>query len=387
MSKKLTYQEKLLQMAKRHKKSTGKHVFIGLGILLLFIFGFELFFTPNSGEAEKKPEAVFTASFVGDMMFGRHVQDVERIYGVDHLFKYVKPYFEESDYVTGNFENPVLTRDEKSYEKIDKQIHLYTGIESIQALKKLNFTNINLANNHIMDYGEEGLLNTTSELKRLGLDFVGAGKNLEEATNVHYSEFNGLKVATLGYTDVLVEGFSALGYRGGVARMDPKEILPIIHDASENADLVFVNVHWGEEYDKDPHPRQRKLGKAMIDAGADVIIGHHPHVLSEVEKYKNGIIFYSLGNFIFDQGWTRTKDSALVQYHLLNDGTGRFEIIPLRIRGAQPYVTKNKYYQKKIMLQLTRNQSTDHFKKESGKIIIDLDHSEVKQKEGTNSEQ
>src|SRR5690625_7280917 len=107
----------------------------------------------------------------------------------------------------------------------------------------------------------------------------------------------------------------------------------------------------------------------MVDVGADAIIGHHAHVLSEVEQYKNGVIFYGLGNFIFDQGWSRTKDSALVQYDLLSDGTGRFEIVPLRISGAQPYPTKNKYHQMKIRKQLTRNQPMENIRNEDGKLI------------------
>lgn len=387
MSKKLTYQEKILQAAKRHKKSTGKHALLGLAVLLVFIFGFELFYSPSEAKVAEDAESEFTATFVGDMMFGRHVQDAKDLHGTDHLFKYVEDFFETSDYATGNFENPILTLEEENYEELDKQIHLHAEKESIETLQKLGFTTVNLANNHTMDYGEEGLLDTTSEFERIGLDYVGAGQDLEEATEIHYAEYDDLTVATLGYTDALVEGFSALGYRAGVARLDPAEVLPKIKEASENADLVFVNVHWGQEYDKDPHPRQKKLGRAMVDAGADVIIGHHPHVLQEVEKYNNGIIFYSLGNFIFDQGWTRTKDSAIVQYHLMDDGTGRFEITPLRIRGAQPYVTKNKYYQEKIMLQLTGNQSSDQFTKENGQLIIDVDHSGVKEKEGSSHEQ
>ena len=87
-----------------------------------------------------------------------------------------------------------------------------------------------------------------------------------------------------------------------------------------NADLVVVNMHWGQEYSTSATSRQTELAKAVIDAGADVIIGHHPHVLQSFDVYNDGIIFYSLGNFVFDQGWTRTKDSAMVQYHLAEDG-------------------------------------------------------------------
>lgn len=377
MSRKLTYQEKILQMGKRHKKSAGKHVLIGLIITVMFIIGFQIFFSPSTAEVEKNPDSKFTATFVGDMMFGRHVQDVTKRRGTAYLFDKMKPYFENADYVTGNLENPVLKNDEANYEKLDKQIHLHTNPEAVQTLKKMNFTTINLANNHMMDFGEAGLQDTLEELNATGLDYVGAGKDLEEATTIDYQEINGLTIATLGFTDAYVEGFSALGYRGGIAAATPENIFPAIEEANENADLVFVNIHWGQEYDKEPHPRQKKLAHAMIDVGVDAIIGHHSHVLSEVEQYKDGVIFYGLGNFIFDQGWSRTKDSALVQYDLLNDGTGRFEIVPLRISGAQPYPTKNKYYQMKIRKQLTRNQPAENFKSEDGKLILEVDHSGV----------
>lgn len=380
MSRKLTYQEKLLQMGKRQKKSAGKHVVIGLIVIVLFIIGFQLFFSPDVAEVEKQADSEFTATFVGDMMFGRNVEKVTKRHGTAYLFDMMKPYFDNADYSSGNFENPILKDDEENYEKIDKQIHLHTGADAIHALKELDFTMVTLANNHMMDFGAKGLQDTVDELDDVGLNHVGAGNNLEEATAVDYQEINGLTIATLGYTDALVEGFSALGHRPGVARATPENIFPMIEEAHEQADLVFVNIHWGVEYDNQPHPRQTELAKAMIDVGADAIIGHHSHVLSEVEKYKDGVIFYGLGNFIFDQGWSRTKDSAIVQYDLLSDGTGRFEITPLRIRGAQPYVTKNKYYQMKIRRQLTNNQPDENFKRDDGKLILEVDHSDVLEK-------
>ena len=387
MSRKLTYKEKIQQMAKRQKKSAGKHVIISLVVCVLFIIGFQLFYSPDVAKVEKRSDSTFTAAFVGDMMFGRNVLDVTDRYGTDHLFEKVKPLFANADYASGNFENPVLKQDEENYEKIDKQIHLHTNADAAQALKRANFSIVNLANNHMMDFGVEGLNDTISVMDEAGLNHVGAGNDVGEATAIDYQEINGLTVATLGYTDTLVEGFSALGYRGGVARATPENIFPLIEEANKEADLVFVNIHWGAEYDNQPHPRQTELARAMIDVGADAIIGHHAHVLSEVEKYKDGVIFYGLGNFIFDQGWSRTKDSAVVQYDLLKDGTGRFEIIPIRIRGAQPYVTNNKYYQLKIHKQLTKNQPAKNFKKEDGRLILEVDHSDVLGKRGSESGQ
>ncbi|MFD1068027.1 CapA family protein [Oceanobacillus locisalsi] len=387
MSRKLTYQEKILRMGKRQKKTAGKHVAIGLAVIVLFIIGYQFFSSSDVAEVEERDDSEFTAAFVGDIMFGRHVQDVTEKYGATYPFEKVKPFFDNADYVSGNLENPILLQDEDNYEPIDKMIRLHADADAAHALSEMNFTMLNLANNHMMDYGAEGLNETISELNNAGLDHVGAGENVEEATAVDYQEVNGLTIATLGYTDALVEGFSALGYRPGVARALPDNIFPMIEEANQNADLVFVNMHWGVEYDNQPHPRQTELAKAMIDVGADAIIGHHSHVLQEVEKYKDGVIFYGLGNFVFDQGWSRTKDSAMVQYDLLNDGTGRFEITPLRINGSQPYVTENKYNQMKIQMQLMNNQPEENFEKEDGKLILEVDHSDALEGRSTDNGQ
>lgn len=186
MSKKLTYQEKILRMGKRHKKSAGKHVAIGLAVVVVFIIGHKIFFSPDVAQVESRDDSELTATFVGDIMFGRHVEDVTERYGVTYPFEKVKPFFDNADYVSGNFENPILLQDEDNYEQIDKRIHLHTGEEAAQALAEMNFTMLNLANNHMMDYGAEGLTDTISALDSAGLAHVGAGENVEEATAVDY---------------------------------------------------------------------------------------------------------------------------------------------------------------------------------------------------------
>ncbi|ASF40573.1 capsular biosynthesis protein [Halobacillus halophilus] len=376
MSMKLSYQEKFLQKIKKHKKSTNKHVIIGIIILFVFIVGFELFYKQPAPEAKEKENSYFSAAFVGDMMFGRNVKEVTERKGTDYLFEKVAPYFESADYVTGNFENPV-TLEGKSYDEIDKSIHLSADPSAVEALKDANFSNVNLANNHAMDFGPEGLLDTVQTFEDKELDFVGAGKDLEAAQQIDYKKTNGLKIATLGFSDVYVSGFRALEYNPGIAAADPESFLPLVREAKENADMVVVNIHWGAEYDNKPHPRQQEMAKAIVGAGADVIIGHHPHVLSPVEVYDNSVIFYSLGNFIFDQGWSRTRDSALVNYDLMEDGTGRFEILPMRIRESRPAVTNNKYNQKKIFTQLKRGEPESNFTVENGKLVIEVDHSSI----------
>src|SRR5690625_4822485 len=133
------------------------------------------------------------------MMFGRNVEKVTDRHGTAYLFDMMKPYFDNADYSSGNFENPILKDDEENYEKIDKQIHLHTGADAIHALKELDFTMVNLANNHMMDFGEQGLQDTVDELDAVGLNHVGAGKNVEEATAVDRSEEHTSELQSRGH--------------------------------------------------------------------------------------------------------------------------------------------------------------------------------------------
>lgn len=367
----LNSQEKIQLFMKKQKKKTGRQALLGLFVTGFLIITY-IIFAGSSVAKVKESDTQFTASFVGDMMFGRHVNDVVEKHGADFLFKKIQPVFNESDYVSGNFENPILLRKEDEYEKLDKSIHLFTRSESVDAIKNAGFSVLNLANNHMMDYGPEALDETISTLNKANIPHVGAGRNVEEAVDIEYSNYDGQRVATIGFTDVLVKGFSAHKYTAGVARATPENIVPTVQLAKKNADLVIVNVHWGIEYNKKPSKRQISMAHAISDVGADIIVGHHPHVLSDIELYKGSVIFYSLGNFIFDQGWTRTKDSAIAQYHIDQDGKKSIEIIPLRIKEAQPYITKNPYYRNKIFKQLTGKLSKNDYTKKSGRLYIDL---------------
>jgi poly-gamma-glutamate synthesis protein (capsule biosynthesis protein) len=152
------------------------------------------------------------------------------------------------------------------------------------------------------DYGERGIIDTLAAFKKVGLDTVGAGKNLREASTISYKMVNGLRIATIGISDILPKDFGAKRTKAGVLPSSPSIFLPLVADAKATADIVLVHVHWGQEYDSRSHLRQRELGHALVEAGADVVIGHHPHTLEPIEVYKDSIILYSLGNFGFDQG-------------------------------------------------------------------------------------
>jgi len=373
--KKLQLKEKTLYYTKKTKPHTNKHVIITAICLALFICVFTLFENilakPASIAEEKQNDDILTAAMVGDIMMGRHLESVTARHGSEYLFRYLKDFLRETDYVTGNFEHPVTNSSE--YDEADKNIHLSTDHEAVETLNDVGFTVLTLANNHTMDYLEEGYHDTVDAFEKGNLSYVGIGDNLEQLQSVHYETINDLTVATLGFTDIAPGPVSQMS--PGVIPLDPELFMPLIAEAREQADLVFVHAHWGQEYDSGVTTRQRELAKAMSDAGADVIIGHHPHVLSSFDVYNDTVIFYSLGNFIFDQGWSRNKDSAIVHYTLTESGEGLFEITPLRMKEGTPRPTSNPYYKSRIFRALTKHTSDSvNWKKKGSKIIIAVDH-------------
>jgi gamma-polyglutamate biosynthesis protein CapA len=352
----LTWRQKLQRYIKKQKKKATVHTVIATVFTVVLISVLNATDRPQEVSVKKDPNSVLTISMVGDIMFGRYVgYAIVPRFGYDHLLKYVKPYFAASDYVTGNFENPITNRE--GYPEADVQIHLNTKPEAVNALKKAKFSSVSLANNHIKDYGKQGLLDTLRAFDGQDIDTVGAGRDLKEASRISYQTVNGIKVAVLGFSDIIPRDYRARKDRSGIAPADPDVFFPLVAKAKSNADLVLVHMHWGLEYDSGYHPRQQGLARALVDAGADVVIGHHPHVLEPVEVYKQGVILYSLGNFVFDQGWSRTRESVLVQYKILHGGKkAKLELHPMVIREGQPRPLtgwSNVYRREKIFNQLT----------------------------------
>lgn len=379
MKKQLSFQEKLLKLTKQQKKKTNLHVFIALPIVFCLMFVCILTGKAETPSVKRNADDLVSASFVGDIMMGRNVEKVTKHKGTESVFRYAKPFFESSDYVSGNFENPVTYK--KNYKEAEKNIHLQSNKDAVKVLKDMNFTVLTAANNHAMDYGPQGMRDTVEEFSKQNLELVGAGLTLKEAEqNISYQDVNGIKIATLGFTDVSGKGFAAKRNAPGVLPANPELFIPMISKAKKKADLVIVQTHWGQEYDNDPNDRQRQLARAMSDAGADIIVGHHPHVLEPIEMYHGTVIFYSLGNFVFDQGWTRTRDTALVQYHLQKNGTGRFEVTPMNIHEATPApVKKGSINHKTIVRELTK-ESNFKWSVKDGKLTFDVDHSDILKK-------
>jgi len=393
-SRTLTFKERVQIFNKRTKRNSTKHSLILLVILSFMLFGgrfinfnyIENVKLASSAASGSNNSSKLNCIFVGDIMFGRSIEKVIDKKGYDFLFQNVNPLLKNADYVCGNFENAIILKDEKEYETAKKNILLYAKNDSVKILKNNNFTVLNLANNHVLDYGVNGLKDTINTFKDNNLAVVGAGNTRKEAEAYNIKEINGIKVATLGFSEVVAPGFNSAKDKGGILDCKPENFLKLIQEANKKVDLVIVNCHWGEEYETKQCTKQEVFARAMVDAGADIVIGHHPHVLEPVEVYKDSLICYSLGNFIFDQGWSRTRDSTLVNYKLNETGVGEFNILPVRIEGGKPSITNSKYYSKRILKELTLNLKPEQFVIKDNKLVIKLDNSRIfkSKKDNTN---
>jgi poly-gamma-glutamate synthesis protein (capsule biosynthesis protein) len=320
-------------------------------------------------------DTVFSAAMVGDVMFGRFVERVAERRGHDALLAAVAPYL-DGDYVSGNLEQVIS--EEQDLPDAQKVIHLSSGGRALESMVQAGFTTVSLANNHTMDHGLPGLRDTIAALDDAGLRHAGAGEHLDDAVRTDLQQHGDVVVATLSFTDVYVDGFRALSFQGGVLAAEPDVFAPLIQRARVDADLVIVHVHWGDEYDIGVNDRQREIAEMMSEAGADIIVGHHPHVLLPVEMIGDTLVFYSLGNFVFDQGWSRTRESAIARYHLRDDGTARVEFVPVYIREAAPRPLEGPLagYRRSRIFERLRGGSLE-WTTEGGMLVTEVDHVHV----------
>lgn len=220
----------------------------------------------------------------------------------------------------------------------------------IEVLKELGTDIALMANNHCYDYGEDGLHDTLQVLKDANIPYVGAGTTLESAIRPYYFVYDDLIIAYVAASNAEINRKTpqATNSTGGVLLCyDPSLFLETIQNASKNADIVIANVHWGTEYSNYTVEKQHQLAYDMIDAGADAIVGSHPHVLQGIEYYKEKPILYSLGNF-----WFNEKTMYTCLYELEIDTTSKkisgVKFTPATQKGCQTILATDYKTQRKI---------------------------------------
>lgn len=213
----------------------------------------------------------------------------------DFPFKRISSFLRKKDLVVMNLETPLS--DLPRAQGLFKSDPRYAA-----AIKRAGIGVVNLSNNHIFDAGEQGFYDTLKHLDAAGVVSLGTGKNLEHARRGTVLEKNGTGFALLAYTQFCNSRFASLATdQPGILPLDRRMMIEDIKRAKNTADLVIVSLHWGIENQPNVHPAQVDLAHVLADAGADCIIGHHPHVAHGIEVYRGCPIVYSLGNFIFAQ--------------------------------------------------------------------------------------
>jgi poly-gamma-glutamate capsule biosynthesis protein CapA/YwtB (metallophosphatase superfamily) len=291
-----------------------------------------------------------TISFVGDISLNGMYDDLLPQKGANFPFEQIKKEFDEVDIVSGNLESP-FAHDVKKPEFLMKT-PLKANPAYVEGLKWAGFNVMNLSNNHILDYGERAAAGTQEILEGNGIEHFGYGKDIESAKQLKVISVGSLKIGFIGYTDVVIDSpFYAGTDTRGIVKFD---ITSAREDTTRNkkqVDILVINLHWGIEYFHLPSPEQITHARNLIDSGADIVIGHHPHVLQGIERYKGGVIAYSLGNFVFSEilwEWytpirekrlTRyplsrgNRKGAILQVEIANSGELRYNVIGTYLRS------------------------------------------------------
>lgn len=291
---------------------------------------------PPPATAEPSESQTVQLAFVGDLLLGEYIQSYLDSEGASYPYQQALFHLTSADITAGNLEMPITKVDEPA----DNKTYVFKGApEALNGLVDAGFDVVSLANNHTLDHGINGLLDTMKYLDEYGIYHVGAGNNAEEAYAPYIQEVNGIKVAYVATSRVLPETtWKANRYSAGLAESyDPTQTLDSIAELEETAHITVVLVHWGKERADSPDENQLNLAKKYIDAGADLVIGSHPHVLQGFEQYNGKWIAYSLGNFVFSaHPKDRQAETGVLTATCNHAADCELQFAPMKINNAQP---------------------------------------------------
>lgn len=299
----------------------------------------------------------------GDIMLGRYVRILMDKFGKDYLFKNVVGFegriFEGADVVFGNLEGPIKGAGRKGGTSM-----VFSFNEDVAAfLKSYGFNLLMIANNHALDQGLDGRKSTIETLEKNKLGWCGHPSEADP-DSVYYGKVKRKTFAFICFNDV-------------ISKLDDEAALNLIQTVRPNVDFLIVSIHWGLEYRTKPDfSSQISPGRTFIDAGADIIIGHHPHVVQGIEIYNNRLILYSLGNFVFDQYWSLQTQKELAVKIILNDEEGDLKtkvyLYPLISILSQPRLLSDEEYKKWVEEFLSNGEYSEELKEQIRNGIISI---------------
>lgn len=294
---------------------------------------------------------------VGDVMVDKHLSTG----GIHASFQSILKVFKEGDIIFANLETPLAKSGYPNWPADELKLCFRADPTIAEDLKAIGINIVSVANNHALNYGYEALFETLKTLDCYGIKHVGGGKNLKEATSAAKMTIKGHKIGFLGFSCTLPYCSEATEYRPGIAPIhvttayEPRHLMhqpgskPFIRTSADNNDVLFlqeqikslsdytdivvVSVHWGVAFQDELAEYQQPLAHAMINAGADLVLGHHPHTIQGIEVYKQKYIMYSLGNFIFHAHVSdkMSPETLLAKVIIQDKNIAEIELLPVII--------------------------------------------------------
>lgn len=309
-------------------------IFVTLSLLFILL----LFISTNSIRDTKS--STITIGLGGDTMLGREVNRT-----IDHTsYSYpwgdLLPFLRSMDFTLVNLETTFTS----SEGKIEKVFNFKADPDKVRTLLEADINQVNLANNHILDFSEQGLLETIAVLDNAGIQHVGAGKNIEAAQQPIIIVKNGISIGIIGYTDneptwAATTDESGTNY---ITIGDVTKIQQAVHNIRDSVDLIIVSIHWGPNMRKKPTKNFQNFALKIIDTGVDIVHGHSAHIFQGIEIYRNKLILYDTGDLVNDYRVTpelRNDHSFLFQVLVKKQGTrtslASVQLTPTIISNAQ----------------------------------------------------
>jgi poly-gamma-glutamate capsule biosynthesis protein CapA/YwtB (metallophosphatase superfamily) len=282
-----------MKKGKEKNKDINKNTVYLFGIIIICVFA--IYLAKNNTSLLENKKAKIT--FIGDIFFDRQIRFISYNKGEDHLFSCINSFLKEKDLIVGNLEGPITDNPSISIgtEVGSPNNFIFTfPPSSAKLLFENNIKLVDLGNNHINNFGREGIKSTEKYLNKAGINYFGGISGDE---NIYRTKVNGLDLSFISYNQF-----------GG---SNAKKVAEKIKSEKEKGNKVIVFSHWGEEYVDTPE-YVKQNANIFVEAGADLIVGSHPHVIQGSEIIKNVPVYYSLGNFMFDQYWDKNVSTGLI---------------------------------------------------------------------------
>ncbi|MEI4803672.1 CapA family protein [Bacillus sp. FJAT-51639] len=319
-------------------------------------------------EQTKKPkeDPEITLTFSGDTMFDWQLRPVIQSKGADYPFQHVKPEIEKADYSFVNLESAFTTHEKKYPGQL---FWIKSDPSTLKAIKNTGYDIVNIGNNHTLDYYQEGLLDTISHVEKMGFPYIGAGKNTKDAYTSREVTIKGKKFKFLSFVRFMPDAaWAATDNKPGIANgYDLNLVTKTIKEQKKDADYMIVYMHWGVEKTNRPAAYQKEYVQKMVEAGANAIVGSHPHWLQGFEYYDKVPVAYSLGNFLFpDYVKGHSAETGVLTIKFKGNDV-RMSFNPYMIRNNQ--ITPLQGTEKQNMLQYLQSISNDVQINQNGDIM------------------